>query len=110
MAGDDSKITNISDSVFENAISKGLTLVDFWAPWCGPCLVIAPILEEVAKDLKEKLNIAKLNVDDNPETPPKFGVQGIPTMILFKDGKVVDRIVGAVPKPALVDMISKHIE
>ncbi len=106
----DSKIAHTTDAEFDDAIAEGLTLIDFWAPWCGPCLMIAPTLEEIAEEMEGKLNIVKLNVDDNPETSPKFGVQGIPTMILFKDGKLVDRVVGAVPKAALVDMIGKHIE
>lgn len=109
MADKDSMIQHTTDAEFDSAIESGLTLVDFWAPWCGPCLMIAPTLEEIAEDMDGKLNIVKMNVDENTETAPKFGIQGIPTMILFKDGKLVDRIVGAVPKAAIVDMVSKHV-
>ncbi len=109
MADENSKITHTTDAEFENAISSGLTLVDFWAAWCTPCLMIAPVLEEISGDLDGKLNIVKMNVDENPETAPKFGVQGIPTLILFKDGKLVDRIVGAVPKAVMLETINKHI-
>ena len=76
-------------------------LVDYWAEWCGPCRMVAPILEEIAAEHAETVTIAKLNIDDHPDTPSKFGVRGIPTMILFKDGQVVDTKVGAAPKAAI---------
>ncbi len=85
-------------------------LVDFWAPWCGPCLSIAPVVEELAKEYSERINIGKMNVDENPQTPSNYGIRGIPTLILFKGGKAVDQIVGAVPKARLKSMIEESIK
>lgn len=99
----------IMDANFASSISEGVTLVDFWAPWCGPCKMIAPVIEELATEYEGKANIVKLNTDENQLTPSNYGIQGIPTMILFKDGKEVDRIVGAYPKGAIVEMIEKHL-
>ncbi|MEI9477385.1 MAG: thioredoxin [Deltaproteobacteria bacterium] len=84
-------------------------LVDFWATWCAPCRSISPIVEDLAKDFLGKVKVAKLNVDENPGTPSQYGVRGIPTLILFKGGKVVDQIVGAVPKARLVAMVEKSL-
>lgn len=97
---------NFQQDVLENKLP---VLVDFWAPWCGPCKQIAPVLEEVSKDLSGKVEIVKCNVDDNPESPSKYMVRGIPTMILFKDGNIVDTKVGALPKSALIEWIQSHI-
>jgi len=83
--------------------------VDFWAPWCGPCRFVGPILSEIAKERKDHIVIGKLNVDDNPVTAQKFGITGIPTMILFKNGALIERIVGALPKTALENTLSKYI-
>ncbi|MCL4153781.1 UNVERIFIED_CONTAM: hypothetical protein GTU68_008202 [Idotea baltica] len=101
----------ISDSSFENEVLKSEvpTVVDFWAPWCGPCKSIAPILEELADEYSGKLKITKMNVDDNPKTPTNYNVRGIPNLVFFKNGEVVEQIVGAVPKEQLVDAIDKLV-
>src|SRR5699024_1355241 len=83
-------------------------LADFWAPWCGPCKMIAPVLEEIDDEMGDKVKIVKLDVDENQETAGQYGVMSIPTLLLFKDGKVVDQVVGFQPKEALVDLINKH--
>jgi len=90
----------ITDSNFDEEIKNSQIpiLVDFWAEWCGPCKQIGPILEDIGEAKKDKLKILKLNVDENPQTPQKFGVRGIPTLMLFKDGKLVDTKVGSLPK------------
>ena len=100
---------DINDADFEAKVMKSSTpvLVDFWAPWCGPCVAIGPVLETLASEYKGKLTIAKMNVDENSHIPANFGVRSIPYMALFKDGKLVDSMVGAVPKARLVDMIKK---
>lgn len=106
MAGN---VVEISDSDFESQILKSdiPVLVDFWAPWCGPCKSIAPILEDIAEEFTGKLKVAKLNVDDNPKTPTNYNVRGIPNLVFFKSGKVVEQIVGAVPKDQLISAIGK---
>lgn len=101
-------ILDVKDSDFSEKTSEGLVLVDFWAPWCGPCKMIAPVLEELDGELSDKVQIVKLNVDDNQETASKFGVMSIPTLLLLKDGNVVDQVVGFQPKEALAELISKH--
>ncbi|MBI5492736.1 MAG: thioredoxin [Deltaproteobacteria bacterium] len=104
-------IVNVSDSNFEALVLKSEipALVDFWASWCAPCRAIAPIVEEMANEYTGKVRVAKMNVDDNPATPGRYGVRGIPTLILFKGGKVVDQLVGAVPKNQIKDLIEKGI-
>ena len=99
-----------SDSTFQDDISSQsqLVLVDFWAEWCGPCKQISPILEEIANE-KENLNILKLNIDDNPATPQKYNVRGIPTLMLFKDGKLIDTKIGSLPKSSLEDWINSYL-
>ncbi len=100
-------IPQVSDSSFDSDVLKAdiPVLIDFWAPWCGPCRAIAPIVEELASEYEGRLKIAKMNVDDNPQTPAQYGVRGIPNLILFKDGEVKQQIVGAVPKAHLVKAI-----
>ena len=99
----------ISDSSFEADVEKasGLVLVDFWAEWRGPCRALGPVLEDIAKEMNGKVTIAKMNVDNNPETPTKFGVRSIPTLVLFKDGVQVETKVGSLPKQALLAWLTE---
>jgi thioredoxin 1 len=105
------KVTHVSDANFELEVMKSATpvLVDFWAPWCGPCRAIAPIVEELADDYAGRLKVVKVNVDDNPMAPARFGVRGIPNLIIVKDGQVKEQIVGAVPKQHLVRAVDSAI-
>jgi thioredoxin 1 len=98
---------NVADSEFENEVlnASGPVLVDFWAEWCGPCKQIGPILEEISDEMGEKLTVAKINIDQNPEIPSKYGVRGIPTLMLFKDGQEVGTKVGSLPKSKLVEWL-----
>ena len=100
-----------SDQTFEQDVLNSATpvLVDFWAEWCGPCKALAPKLEEIAGEMKDRVRVLKLNIDENPGAPAKYGVRGIPTMILFKGGRDVDQIVGNHPKENIVAMIQKNI-
>jgi thioredoxin 1 len=104
------QLNQITDAAFDSEI-RGETpvLVDFWAEWCGPCRMVGPVLEQIAAEQTGKLKIVKLNVDDNQQTPMKFDVSGIPTMILFKDGEMVERIVGFMPKPQLMKKLEPHL-
>jgi thioredoxin len=100
----------LSDATFESAvIGNDLMLVDFWAPWCSPCRAITPVLEEVVKDSAGKLRLAKLNVDDNPRTSSRFGVQGIPTVFITRRGEILDYIVGVVPKAEILRRIQPFL-
>jgi thioredoxin 1 len=101
-------ISAVSDATFDSEVLKSPVpvLIDFWAPWCGPCKAIAPIVDELAGEYAGKLKIVKMNVDENPRTPAQYGVRGIPNLILFKDGAVQQQIVGAVPKAHLVKAIT----
>lgn len=91
-------VKHLTDADFKAAVASGATLVDFWAPWCGPCKAIAPVLDELASEFAGKVSIAKINVDEQSETAQAFGIMSIPTMILFKDGKPAGKLVGALPK------------
>ncbi|MFN9807400.1 MAG: thioredoxin TrxA [Betaproteobacteria bacterium] len=106
-----SEIKYVSDASFETDVLKstGPVLVDYWAEWCGPCRMIAPILDEVATEFKGKLTVAKLNVDENQAVPGKYGIRGIPTLMLFKDGAVVGTKVGALSKSQLTAFINDNI-
>ncbi|MFZ0368186.1 MAG: thioredoxin [Halobacillus sp.] len=97
-----------TDQNFTNETNEGLVLADFWAPWCGPCKMIAPVLEELDEEMSDQVKIVKLDVDENQETAGKYGVMSIPTLLLFKDGKVVDQVIGFQPKEQLAELISKH--
>jgi thioredoxin 1 len=105
------KVLAFGDSNFETEViqSKIPVLVDFWASWCAPCKAIAPLVDALAEDYEGKVKIGKVNVDENPATPAKYGIRGIPTIILFKDGKVMDQVVGAVPKAQLDALIKKAL-
>ncbi|HND62036.1 MAG TPA: thioredoxin [Opitutaceae bacterium] len=105
------KIANLTTDTFKAAVTSSTTpvLVDFWAPWCGPCKAIAPILEELATELDGKLKIAKVNIDENDGVAVEYGIRAIPTMLLFKGGQVAEQIVGMMPKAALKTKISAHL-
>ncbi|MCB0359128.1 MAG: thioredoxin [Bdellovibrionales bacterium] len=104
-------VMEIDDDSFEQEVLKSdlPVLVDFWAPWCGPCRSIAPVIEELANEYHGKLKVAKINVDNNPQSPSHFHVRGIPNLILFKNGQLADQIVGAVAKQEIVNAIQKVI-
>jgi thioredoxin 1 len=99
----------VTDANFQQEVLEASqpTFVDFWASWCGPCKMVGPIFEELSKEYSGKIKFAKVNVDENPKTPANYGIRGIPTLILFKEGKVVDQLVGAVPKSQMEDIVKK---
>ena len=101
----------LTDATFDGEVRKpGAILVDFWAEWCGPCHRVAPVLEEIARSRRGRLRLGKLNIDENPRTPTRFQITSIPTMLLFKDGRLVDGIVGAVPKEEIESMLAPSLE
>jgi thioredoxin 1 len=103
---------HVTDAAFQKTVIENTlpVIVDFWAPWCGPCRMVAPILDKVAKENAGRLIVAKVNTDENQEWAGKYGVQGIPTMLMLKDGKIVHRQVGALPEPMLKDTIKQFLE
>ena len=103
--------TQLTDSNFKETVldSNKVALVDFWAEWCGPCKAIGPMIEELSKEYEGKAVIGKVDVDNNPETAMKYGIRNIPTLLFVKNGQVVDKVVGAVPKANLVGMLNKHL-
>jgi thioredoxin 1 len=105
------KPVEVTDANFKSEVleSKTPVLVDFWAEWCGPCKMIAPVVEELAKEYDGKLRVGKVDVDSNQQTAMQFGVRSIPTLLIFKNGRVVDQIVGAVPKRMLAEKVLKHL-
>jgi thioredoxin 1 len=102
-------ISNVNDQNFSAETSEGVVLVDFWAPWCGPCKMIAPVLEELDGEMGEKVKIVKLDIDQNQETASGYGVMSIPTLLVMKNGEVVDKVVGFQPKDALAEVLEKHV-
>ncbi len=104
-------LTEINDSNFDNEIAGATpVLVDFWAPWCGPCRMLGPVMEQLATEYAGKVKIVKLNTDDNQQTAVKFGIMSIPTVILFKNGQPVDKTLGALPKDHFKQMLEKHVK
>ena len=105
------KPIEVTDTNFKHEVLESTTpvLVDFWAEWCGPCKMIAPVVEQLATELDGKLKVGKVDVDSNQQTAMQFGVRSIPTLLIFKNGRVMEQIVGAVPKHALMDKVSKHL-
>jgi thioredoxin 1 len=105
------KPVELTDSSFETEVLKSTipVLIDFWAIWCGPCRMVSPIVEEIAGEYAGKLKVGKVDVDSNPSTAMQYGIRSIPTLLLFKDGQVIEQIVGAVPKRVIVDKLSRHL-
>jgi thioredoxin 1 len=104
-------ILNVSDATFEEEVLKAAVpvLVDFWAEWCMPCRMVAPAVENIAQTYRDKLKVTKMNVDENMKTPAKYGIRGIPTLLVFKNGELKETIVGAQPREKIVELVTKHI-
>ena len=105
------KIVHVTDASFDEEVLKSSTpvLIDFWAPWCGPCRTIAPMIEDLAGEYSGRLKVVKINVDDNPQTPGRYGVRGIPNLLIIRGGQVKEQIIGAVPKGRLVQAVDSAI-
>jgi thioredoxin 1 len=106
-----SSVAAVTDASFEEQVLKSAVpvLVDFWAPWCGPCRMVGPIVDEIANELNDKINVYKMNTDENPDVANQYGIRSIPTLMLFVGGEKVDTVVGAVPKSTLLSTINKHV-
>ena len=102
-------LIEFTDDTFENETAEGYTLVDFWAPWCGPCRMVSPVIEELSGDYAGKVKVGKMNVDDNPKVAMNFRIMSIPTVMLFKDGEPVETMIGAQPKSSYQAKIDKHV-
>ncbi|WP_018664921.1 thioredoxin [Heyndrickxia acidiproducens] len=102
-------ITHATDATFSQEVSEGLVLTDFWATWCGPCKMIAPVLEEIDSEMGDQVKIVKVDVDENQETASKYGIMSIPTLVVMKDGQQVDKVIGYQPKEALEELVKKHL-
>ncbi len=104
-------VIELNDSVFESEVIKSdiPVLVDFWAPWCGPCKAMAPTISKISQDFAGKIKVGKINVDENQQTSIQFGIRSIPTLLVFKDGKIIDQIIGAVPESELAQSVSKAL-
>lgn len=104
-------IVELSDSVFDSEVlqSEKPVLVDFWAPWCGPCRALAPVIDEISNDFSETVKVGKVNVDENPEISMKYGIRSIPTLIVFKNGEVFEQVIGAVPKSEIEKVLEKAL-
>jgi len=101
-----SKYIELNQSNFEQTVKEGVSLVDFWAPWCGPCRMIAPVIEQIAADFEGKAKICKVNTEEEQDLTVKYGIRSIPTILFFKDGKIVDQLIGATTKAALEDKLN----